>query len=187
MRLELEEFPHRRLYVGFSGGLDSTVLLHVSFALRPDLTAVHVNHGLHAQADAWESRCDEACGGLGAAFVIRRVAVGGGSEADAREARYAVFESVLGAGDLLLLGHHRDDQAETVLLRLVQGRAPLGMPRSRKLTGGGRLLRPWLSTPRVDLLRFARAAGLEWIDDPTNSEVDFDRKLHPPRNHADAG
>ena len=174
---QLAEFPHQRLYVGFSGGLDSSVLLHVSLGLRADLTAVHVNHGLHEQADAWESRCAETCRRLGAAFMSRRVTVSGGGEAAARAARYGVFESLLDSGDLLLLGHHRDDQAETVLLRLVQGRAPLGMPRTRKLSCGGHILRPWLTTPRAELLRFARAAGLEWIDDPSNAEVDFDRNF----------
>ena len=177
MRSELAQFPQQRLYVGFSGGLDSSVLLHVSLELRADLTAVHVNHGLHTQADAWESRCAETCRRLGAAFVSRRVTVSGAGEAGARAARYGVFESLLGAGDLLLLGHHRGDQAETVLLRLVQGRAPLGMPRTRKLRCGGHVLRPWLTTPRAELLRFARSVGLEWIDDPSNAEVDFDRNF----------
>ena len=175
MRAALAECPFQRLFVGFSGGLDSTVLLHASLALNADPTAVHVNHGLHEQADTWESQCADVCRRLGAAFLSRRVAVGHGGEAGARQARYGAFEELLGDGDLLLLGHHRDDQAETVLLRLVQGRAPVGMPRTRVLHGGGRILRPWLTIPRAALLHWAREAGLDWIDDPTNAQLDFDR------------
>ena len=176
LRSQLGELSYRRLLVGFSGGPDSSILLHESARLDPDLAAVHVNHGWHRQAAAWEDHCAEVCRRLGAAFVSRKAAAGEG-EASARRARYAVFEELLGPGDLLLLGHHRDDQAETVLMRLVQGRAPLGMPRSRRLDGGGRILRPWIETPRQELLRHARAAGLDWIEDPANAELSFDRNF----------
>ena len=175
MRPQLAEFPYRRLFVGFSGGLDSTVLLQVSRAVDADVTALHVEHGLHPDAARWESRCAEFCRRLDARFVSRRADPGDGGEAAARAARYAIFEGVLDIDDLLLLGHHRDDQAETVLLRLVQGRAPLGMPRTRRLQCGARILRPWLATPREDLLSHAREAALDWIEDPTNAQVDFDR------------
>lgn len=177
LRLQLAEFPYRRLFVGLSGGLDSMVLLHVSLGLDADLTAVHVNHGLHPQAASWEERCAELCRRLGAGFQAHRVRVADAGEAGARAARYGVFEGLLGAGDLLLLGHHRDDQAETVLLRLVQGRAPLGMPQNRRLDGGGGILRPWLATAREDLVRYARTAALDWIDDPSNSLLEFDRNF----------
>lgn len=177
LRSQLAEFPYRRLYVGFSGGLDSTVLLHVGRAVQADVTALHVNHGLQPDAVRWEAHCGEYCGQLGVRFVSRRADPGGGSEAVARDARYAVFDKLLDVGDLLLLGHHRDDQAETALMRLVQGRAPLGMPRTRRLHGGARILRPWLATPREDLLRHAREAGLGWIEDPSNARVDHDRNF----------
>ena len=177
LRSQIAEFPYRRLFVGFSGGLDSTVLLHVSWAVDADVTAVHVDHGLHPDAARWERHCAGFCRGLGVRFVSRRAAPEGGGEAQARAARYAVFEDLLECDDLLLLGHHRDDQAETVLLRLVQGRAPLGMPRTRRLQGGAQILRPWLSTPREALLRHARETGLDWMEDPTNLEMDFDRNF----------
>ena len=177
MRSELEGFPYRRLFVGFSGGLDSTVLLHLGRAVEAGVTALHVEHGLHPDSVRWERRCDEFCRELGVRFVSGRADPGDGSEAAARAARYAVFDDLLEADDLLLLGHHQDDQAETVLLRLVQGRAPLGMPRTRRLHCGARILRPWLGTPREALLRHARDAGLDWIEDPSNARVDFDRNF----------
>ena len=177
LRAQLAEFAYRRLFVGFSGGLDSTVLLHVSRAVQAGVTALHVDHGLHPDAGQWAGRCAEFCRRLGVDFLSRRADPEDGSEAGARAARYAVFESLLDIDDLLLLGHHTDDQAETVLLRLVQGRAPLGMPRTRRLECGARILRPWLATPRNDLLRHARACGLDWVEDPANDRVEFDRNF----------
>ena len=177
LRSQLAEFAYRRLFVGFSGGLDSTVLLHVSRAVEADVTALHVDHGLHPDAGRWERHCAAVCRGLGTGFSSRRAEAGDGDEASARAARYAVFDDLLDADDLLLLGHHRDDQAETVLLRLVQGRAPLGMPRTRRLQCGARILRPWLAAPREELLRHARESGLDWIEDPANAQVEFDRNF----------
>ncbi len=177
LRLQLAEFPSRRLLVGLSGGLDSMVLLHVGLSLRDDLTAIHVNHGLHPRAKAWQQWCAEVCRRLGADFLAREVRVENAGEAGARAARYAAFDALLGPGDLLLLGHHGNDQAETLLLRLVQGRSPLGMPRTRRLPGGGRILRPWLSTGQEHLAHYARSASLDWIDDPSNAETNIDRNF----------
>ena len=177
LRSQLAEFPYRRLFVGFSGGLDSTVLLHLAQAVEAGVAALHVEHGLHPDSVRWESRCGEFCRELGIRFESGRAVPEDGSEAAARAARYAVFDDLLDVDDLLLLGHHQDDQAETVLLRLVQGRAPLGMPRTRRLHCGARILRPWLGTPREALLRHAREAGLDWIEDPSNARVDFDRNF----------
>ena len=177
LRGQLAEFPYRRLFVGFSGGLDSTVLLQLSRAVDAAVTALHVHHGLHPDAGRWERHCAEVSRELGVGFLGRRADPQGDGEAAARAVRFAIFEDELDDGDLLLLGHHQDDQAETVLLRLVQGRAPLGMPRTRRLRCGARVLRPWLETPREALLRHARQAGLDWIEDPTNLEVDFDRNF----------
>ena len=177
LRSELADLPYRRLFVGFSGGLDSTLLLHVARSVAATVTALHVDHGLHPDSARWASRCGERCRKMDVRLISRRTTAGDGSEAAARAARYAVFDGLLRAGDLLLLGHHQDDQAETVLLRLVQGRAPLGMPRGRRLPGGARILRPWLAVPRTVLLRSAREAGLDWIEDPANAAVDFDRNF----------
>jgi tRNA(Ile)-lysidine synthase len=173
------------IYVGFSGGLDSTVLLHVAVTVLAGtnepgrVRAVHVNHGLHADADAWEQRCAAVAGELGVAFVVHRVSVAphGSVEAHARAARYAAFAQCLDTPDSrLLLAHHRDDQAETVLLRLLQGRGLYGMPGERSL-GAGRLLRPLLDQPRSRLFAYARIAGLTWIEDPANADPALDRNF----------
>ena len=176
LREQVAEFPHRRLFVAYSGGLDSTVLLHVAVSLGLGPTAIHINHGLHAQSDAWQRHCAEVCGRLGIGIETRRVEAAGG-EAGFREARYAAFDELIGDGDLLLLGHHRNDQAETVLMRLMQGREPLAMPRTRRLRGGGRTLKPWLALTRDRLARHAQSKTLDWIEDPSNAESTFDRNF----------
>ena len=177
LRAQLERQPHRRLLVGFSGGLDSTALLHVAAGLDSGLTALHINHGLHPEADAWERHCAAFCRQLGVRFLSQPAPPAGKREADARAARYQAFDSLLQAEDLLLLAHHRDDQAETVLLRLLQGRGGFGMPRTRRLHGGARILRPWLKAPRAELLAHARQANLHWLEDPANADLVHDRNF----------
>jgi tRNA(Ile)-lysidine synthase len=169
------------VYVGFSGGLDSTVLLHAATRapLRVPVVALHVNHGLQADADAWEVHCRAVAAELGVECVVARVQVErrGSVEAAARAARYAAFlRHLVVPGSRLLLAHHRDDQAETVLLRLLQGRGLYGMPAARPI-GAGHLLRPLLDHPRSALQAHARAAGLRWIEDPSNTDVGLDRNF----------
>ena len=177
-----------RIVIGFSGGLDSTVLLDAARARIDDprrLLALHVDHGIHPQSADWARHCEAVSAGLGVAVVVRRVHVERrarhgntlkATEADARAARYAAFAEVLGGGDTLWLAHHRDDQIETLLWRLLRGggAAIAGMPRSRRL-GRSTLLRPLLDIPRSDLLARAVDRGFEWIDDDSNADTAFDR------------
>jgi tRNA(Ile)-lysidine synthase len=172
---------HGPIYVGVSGGLDSTVLLHAvaRVAKAAHVTAVHVHHALHADADRWQRHCERLAGALGTAVLSRRVTVmpTGSVEAAARVARYEAFAACLSAPDVrLLLAHHRNDQTETLLLRLLQGRGLYGMPRERPLAAG-RLLRPFLDLPRSVLERYARAHRLEWLEDPANADLRLDRNF----------
>lgn len=193
--------PHTsRLIVAFSGGLDSTVLLHACTVLRdrPDsplddargitLEALHVDHGLSPQSSDWVKHCRQQCIALDVPLSCHAVRVGaanggmpdGGAkvpEADARDARYAVFTRCLDEHSALLMAHHQDDQAETVLLRLLRGAGPAGlagMPASRQL-GAGLLWRPLLGHPRKDLEDHARHHGLSWIEDVSNTDTRMDR------------
>jgi len=173
--------------VGLSGGVDSVVLLHAlrelaaAGRLWTSLRALHVNHGLHAQATDWEAFCGELCADLGVSLNCRRVEVAdsGSLEAAARDARYAVFTEVLGAGEALLLAQHLDDQLETLLLRLLRGAGPAGlagMPQRREL-GAGFLYRPLLQFTREDIHHYARTHDLRWIDDPANADHGHDRNF----------
>ena len=178
LRLELAGFGHQRLAVAFSGGLDSTVLLCAAARAAPLVVAVHVNHGLHPDADRWQAHCEAVCRKLGIDLLSRPVEVAAGNlEAEARRVRYQAFDALLGAGDLLLLAHHQDDQAETVLMRLAQGRGAAAMPRTRRLPGGAVLLRPFLDVPKRDLCAAAERLGVDWVEDPSNADAAFDRNF----------
>jgi tRNA(Ile)-lysidine synthase len=188
----LEALPDRkhwpatpRWWIGLSGGLDSTVLLHLLVALReqhrlPPLVALHVNHQLNPGSSQWVAHCQRICQQLDVELVTRDVCVeaaGEGPEAAARSARYSVFDEVLGAGELLLLAHHHDDQVETFFLRLLRGAGTLGlggMPRQRSL-GAASLLRPLLDRRRSELEAYARQQQLEWVEDDSNLDQSLDR------------
>ena len=176
-----------RWWVALSGGVDSTVLLDAAARVLEaraagSLAAVHVNHGLHPDSDAWEDHCREAAARYGVAIEVRRVEVGaaaggGGIEAAARAARLGAFAGAVPYGDSILLAHHRDDQAETALLRVLRGAGPAGMAAMRPevTVGGLRLVRPLLAVPRAGILAYARARGLDWIEDPANLDPAHDR------------
>lgn len=172
-------------YVGFSGGVDSTVLLHLVLACRaanpalPPVAAIHVDHGLQAQSGQWRVHCEQRCADWGVPLVSRRVdaAAFGSGEAGARAARFSVFEQVLDEGDVLLLAHHLDDQVETFFLRLMRGAGVQGlaaMP-ARRALGSGELARPLLGVARAEIERYAGDHALECIEDPSNADTGFDR------------
>lgn len=176
-----------RWWLAYSGGVDSHVLLHAVARLRdrhsiPPLHAIHINHRLNPRAQDWAEHCLEVCAALG--IELRVVAVdvierGAGLEAAARAARYAAFEQALGVGELLLQAHHRDDQIETLLLRLLRGSGIAGLaaiPAERAL-GAGLLLRPLLTHTRAELVAYARAQALRWIEDDSNDSERFDRNF----------
>ncbi|QBM16615.1 tRNA(Ile)-lysidine synthase [Marinobacter sp. JH2] len=176
---------HSRLWVAFSGGLDSALLLHVVASCHCDVTAIHINHQLQTNHRQTEQFCRDVCERLGVPIVVEPVDVAvsvtgaGGLEEAARNARYQVFERRLGDGDLILMAHHGDDQAETVLFRLLRGsgvRGLAGMPASRTL-GRGDLYRPWLAVGRDRLQDVAGSAGLRWVEDPSNISQAYDRNF----------
>ena len=171
-----------KLIVGFSGGLDSTVLLHY-LALQPQLTckiiAVHVNHGLSPNADVWQAHCLQFCSRLGIPIGIHQVVFDrhANVEENARDARYQVFYSQLTKDDCLLLAHHCNDQAETVLLQLMRGSGIDGLAAmaSMKTLALGELARPLLQHSRCMLEAYAREHHLIWIDDESNQDNTFSR------------
>ena len=177
---QLEVAP--QILVGFSGGLDSTVLLNLLCELMPPerITAVHIHHGLSANADDWQQHAKALCHSLGVRLISESVVVnetGAGLESAARDARYRVFEKHLIEDGLLLLGHHADDQVETVLFRLLRGsgaRGLSGIPQTRAV-GAGHLIRPLLNRPKSSLQVYAEAKQLSWIEDESNQQEQFDR------------
>jgi tRNA(Ile)-lysidine synthase len=174
-----------RICVGYSGGLDSTVLLELLARMRERrafaLSAIHVHHGLSPNADGWAAHCEARAQGLGVPFAIERVQVDraspSGIEAAARAARYAAYART--GAPFVALAHHLDDQAETVLLQLLRGSGLKGlaaMAEHLPLPGtDAMLLRPLLDVPRETLREYAKLNGLRWVDDESNESLDIDR------------
>ncbi|MFK0311322.1 tRNA lysidine(34) synthetase TilS [Pseudomonas sp. NPDC090233] len=173
-------------HIAFSGGLDSTVLLHLladhaRTHATPPLHAIHIHHGLQPAADTWPEHCKAVCERLGIKLTIIRVQIAPGAslEQAARNARYSAFQESLSSGDVLFTGQHRDDQAETLLFRLLRGaglRGLTAMPVQRPL-GQGILARPLLNVSRAQLHNYAQAHGLSWIEDPSNTDTAFARNF----------
>jgi tRNA(Ile)-lysidine synthase len=176
-----------RVAVATSGGRDSTALLHCTLAqaqpLGVEVWALHVNHGLMAEADGWQRRVQAQARRWGARFDCRRLAgrpaTGDSVEAWAREHRYAALaEMALAAGcPLVLLAQHRRDQAETFLLQALRGAGNEGlsaMPR-QALRSGLLWARPWLGQPREAIEAYARRHRLASVDDTSNLDPRFGR------------
>jgi tRNA(Ile)-lysidine synthase len=186
--------------VAFSGGLDSTALLHVATRSGARVLALHVHHGLQPQADEWAAHCEGVALEFGAAFACTRLSGaperGDSVEAWAREGRHrALHDMAVAAGaDLLLLAHHRRDQAETFLLQAMRGAGTAGLAGMPKAQWRDGLCwaRPWLEQPRELIQAYAEQQGLRWIEDPSNADARYARNrlrqtLWPAFPAAEAG
>jgi tRNA(Ile)-lysidine synthase len=187
LREQLRADDPPALCVAFSGGPDSSALLH-ALAQMPEarkrgLRALQVDHGLHAASAAWARHCVDFCKALEVPLTVVRVEVedsrGEGIEAAARRARRAAFAGHLRDGEWLVLGHHHDDQVETVLLKLLRGAGPEGLGGMRALRpfARGFLWRPLLETPRGTLRKYLSENELTCVDDPANANPRFARNV----------
>ena len=173
---------YNNLYVGLSGGLDSTVLLH-SLAGFPELSsklkAIHIHHGLSEKASFWEEHCKQFCAQLSVPLIVRHVKIDNSAniEERAREARYNAFSLDIAQNDILILAHHADDQAETLLLQLFRGAGIDGMAAmpSIKKFGLGEIARPFLELTRKTISGYAKMHQLSFVDDPSNLDPAFSR------------
>jgi tRNA(Ile)-lysidine synthase len=180
----LPQFPHVRLCVAFSGGVDSTALLAALARLRRSplkLRALHVDHGLQPRSASWSAHCRRIAKSLGVPLSVRRVPVlrrrGESLEAAARELRYRLCGEALGPGEALLTAHHQDDQLETLLLQLLRGAGIAGlaaMPEVAPL-GRGLLVRPLLPLSRRQLADWVSARRLTYVEDDSNALLQLDR------------
>ena len=177
--------PHgSSLSLGLSGGVDSVVLLHLLAQLSPRfswrISALHVHHGISAHADSWAAFCSELCAKYSIPLQVERVDItllrDMGIEAAARQLRHAALARQ--KVDFIALAHHRDDQAETLLLQLLRGagvRGASAMPvlKPRKIAPS--LLRPLLDITRSELEAYACEQGLRWVEDDSNEDVSYPR------------
>lgn len=171
--------------VAFSGGIDSSVLLHAlaSASDGTPVVAIHIDHGLHPDSAAWAQHAEAFSTALGVEFITRTVSLDPklpqGPEAAARDARYQAFYELVEDDDYLLSAHHESDQAETLLLNLMRGSGPAGLAGIgvTQSFGRGQLLRPMLGVSGDDIAAYASAEGLTWIEDPSNADTRFDRNF----------
>lgn len=180
----LYTLPENASYVvAYSGGVDSHVLLHCCKQLNLPLRAVHVHHGLQTSADDWVNHCQKTCNNLNipldVVYVDAQQKRGQSPEESARNARYQALQENLTANDCLLTAQHLDDQAETFLLQLFRTASTAGlsaMPGHRQL-GEFAHLRPLLSFTREEIVDFAKQHLLQWIEDPSNLDVTYNRNF----------
>ncbi|MBL4796381.1 MAG: tRNA lysidine(34) synthetase TilS [Oleispira sp.] len=181
------------LWIGLSGGIDSTVLLHAAaqFAAMSSrkLKAIHIHHGLSKNADAWAEHAQTLCKELSEKFsiaidcVVERVQLddrSDGLEQAARSARYRIFTKHCGPNDVLLQGHHLDDQIETFFMRVIRGSGLTGLasiPKQRSLSRDNtcQILRPLLNIEKNQLLEYAKDHQLNWVEDESNQDSKIDR------------
>jgi len=180
--------PARHFLVAYSGGLDSHVLLHSLTQLREtdpeiSLRAIHFHHGLNTQADQWTEHCLRVCTDLGIDYQWKYLTLslkkGESLENLARMARYKACRTILKEDELLLTGHHQNDQAETLLLQLLRGAGPKGLAAMPVYSNFAhtKLIRPLLNFTRPSLETYARKHRLQWIEDSSNQELTFDRNF----------
>jgi len=176
------------IIVAFSGGIDSTALLNYCYELKQsnilkgDLSAIHVNHSLSPHAESWEKHCQSFCAKRKIPLICRSINIDrahSGLESAAREGRYSVFAQNIHAGDQLLLAHHADDVAETLMFRLFRGTGIDGLkgPLQQRKLGKGILLRPWLAYPKSTLIAYLKDRELSYIEDESNAQNSQDRNF----------
>jgi tRNA(Ile)-lysidine synthase len=183
----LQQGTNKTYWIAYSGGLDSHVLLHVFACLRATLPlqlhAIHVNHGLSVNAPGWAQHCQQICQALQVPYeqyaIKLKISQGESLENLAREKRYKCLAQKMHQSAILLTAHHQDDQAETVLLQLLRGAGLKGlaaMPQVKPFATGLHA-RPFLNFSRADLLSYAKDNQLNWVDDESNSNIQFSRNL----------
>lgn len=158
-----------------------SLLASIREQLSAEITAIHIDHGLQQMSAGWSRHCRDYCRQQDIPFQSIPLSLqpvsGESTEALAREARYAAIQQLMQPGEVLLTAHHRDDQAETLLLNLLRGSGVRGlsaMPMIRPF-GEGWLARPLLEISGADIEAYATEFDLNWIDDPGNAQTDFDR------------
>lgn len=175
--LERYVLPEHSLVVGLSGGVDSVVLLHAVRQIRSSVSALHVHHGLSANADAWEAHCRQVCSAWNIPLSVRRVTVErdspAGLECAAREVRHRTLTE--STADWVVLAHHQSDQAETLLFNLLRGAGVRGA--AAMCERRGRVLRPLLDVERTTITRYAGENDLHWVDDESNADQRHSRNF----------
>lgn len=191
-----QHFPHKSHFlIGLSGGIDSVVLLHLfkhaQTQLNLHLRAIHIHHGISANADHWATFCQQLCHEWDIPFISQKVNVAGkqGIEAEARAARYQAIGERIQPNEVLVTAHHLDDQAETFLLALKRGSGIKGLSAMQAVSyiANFAIFRPLLECSKADITAYAEQHQLRWINDESNDNNAYDRNflrndILPPLN-----
>ena len=171
----------KKIYVGYSGGPDSTALLHLLHSNNiSNIEAIHINHNLSSNSAEWEGHCRQMAKKLGIRCHVESVEIkidGDGLESAARKARYKIFTKYLQEGDQILLGHHSNDVAETFLLRLFRGTGVDGLEslNVKRVVGNGYLVRPLINLTKEEIMMYLKENNISYIKDESNYEQEQDR------------
>ena len=178
---ELALDPQAHYFVAYSGGKDSTVLLHLMQQLQEkhgfSLSALHVNHNLNKDSIEWAQHCEQTCNDFGITFKQISLNLADSSEQTARFARYEWFKDQISRNSVLLTAHHSQDRAETVLFNLMRGSRTRGLSSLRAISPfhGAKLVRPMLELNQQNISDYAEQNNLSWVEDPSNQENDYSR------------
>ncbi len=178
-------------YLAFSGGLDSSILLNFAKQCVPKekLTAIHINHQWHKNNLQWEQHCQTVCRKMHIAFIARRMdkklqsktylKTAKGPEEAARTLRYQILREHLQINDCLLLGHHMEDQSETLFLQLLRGSGVEGLSSMPFLIKRNHVyyFRPLLHWTKDKRLDYAKTYHLQWIEDSSNADTNYNRNF----------
>jgi tRNA(Ile)-lysidine synthase len=171
-----------KIYIGYSGGVDSHALLFAITNLLPKekIAAIHVNHNMQDESGSWANHCKETCDNIGIKLIIKSVNIkqdGDSPEDAARKIRYKAFFEEVEEQGLLLLSHHQDDQIETIIHRLCRGTGVRGLSgiKPRTYNKNRLIIRPFLNISKSEILDYAKNNNLVWIEDHSNNDTSYDR------------
>jgi tRNA(Ile)-lysidine synthase len=175
--------PNLEILLGFSGGLDSCVLLHLLANMQTQLDfklkAIHVHHGLNSSADEWLNFCKEKCKLLEIELYDVKVRINEkrslGIEGEARKLRYEAIKKK--QKGVVALGHHQNDQAETLMLQLLRGSGLKGLAGMPEFDEKRKFWRPMLNIKKELLEKYASENNIEYIKDESNEDINFDRNF----------
>ena len=179
--LSKHHLAHKKYYLGLSGGMDSLALAHLLHQHNINFYAIHINHKLHQQSKCWQVFCEDFCKYWKIPLISKTLTAtpSGNLEAWAREQRMHIF-SEIAHGEVLMTAHHQNDQVETILFKLLRAEG-LGMSAMNSLyfrqDYGFWHFRPLLQISQNSIAQYLQEQQLNWIDDPSNDDLDFDRNF----------
>lgn len=182
----IEKYKYKLFLIAYSGGMDSTVLLYQLLKIKQTddqikIRAIHINHNIHTHSKIWQKHCFDTCEKHDIPLIIETININitKNIEEKLRIKRYNLIYKHLFNKEILLTGHHLNDQCETLFLSLKRGSGPTGLSAmsSETIFGKTKIVRPFLTTTKQELKKWANLNKLTWIEDFTNFDTNYDRNF----------